>query len=664
MKFLSNLKIKQNLMMLVFIPAFALMYHTITKGLEDYNKFNSNKVAENSVEISVSIASLIHELQKERGLTAGFVSSNGKKFRNRLATQREIVNKKIKMLKELKREKVDNINVKFLKKLDSVLNRLNKINSIRKEISNLTIEKGRALKFYTTLNNEFISAISTILENMTEAKIANELSSYIAFLKAKDNVGIIRAVGTGVYASKIVTIEDKIKLSSLTSSQNALFYLFKNLASEKIKREFDKVENSTVNKKVKSYVNAILSAKSSNELKIDGQTFFLTVTEKLKSLKKLENLLSKEIIESTTEIVKASKINLLFNGVLDVLILLLALVVGYMVNKNITSNIKILEDYMKNISETNDLTQRCQLVSKDEIGNVAEALNGLIESFEKLVSEVKLSSVENTSIAQELSTTATGVGASVEDSVKIVNDTTKLSEDVKERIEVAMEEAEASKKDVLKAKEDLEIAKSEIIRLTSEVQRTSMLETELSDKMQTLSSEADQVKNILDVISDIADQTNLLALNAAIEAARAGEHGRGFAVVADEVRMLAERTQKSLSEINATINVIVQSITDVSSQMYTNSQDTQKLSELSSSVEVKIEETVEAIDIAANASQSTVKTFEDTKKDIENMASKIGQINDISSKNARSVEEIAAAAEHLNSMTSKLHIQLETFRTH
>ncbi|SFP54539.1 nitrate- and nitrite sensing domain-containing protein [Hydrogenimonas thermophila] len=218
MKFLSNLKIKQNLMMLVFIPAFALMYHTITKGLEDYNKFNSNKVAENSVEISVSIASLIHELQKERGLTAGFVSSNGKKFRNRLATQREIVNKKIKMLKELKREKADNINVKFLKKSDSVLNRLNKINSIKKEISNLTIEKGRALKFYTTLNNEFISAISTILENMTEAKIANELSSYIAFLKAKDNVGIIRAVGTGVYASKIVTIEDKIKLSSLTSS--------------------------------------------------------------------------------------------------------------------------------------------------------------------------------------------------------------------------------------------------------------------------------------------------------------------------------------------------------------------------------------------------------------------------------------------------------------
>ena len=99
------------------------------------------------------------------------------------------------------------------------------------------------------------------------------------------------------------------------------------------------------------------------------------------------------------------------------------------------------------------------------------------------------------------------------------------------------------------------------------VQNSAHTEMELAHKIQQLSSDADQVKNVLTVISDIADQTNLLALNAAIEAARAGEHGRGFAVVADEVRTLAERTQKSLVEINATINVIVQAIMDSSDQM-------------------------------------------------------------------------------------------------
>ena len=248
----------------------------------------------------------------------------------------------------------------------------------------------------------------------------------------------------------------------------------------------------------------------------------------------------------------------------------------FLVRKIITNPLNNLIDNLiertKNLSSGDgDLTRKLDIVGRDEIAQASQGINDFIEKVRILIADAKNLSNENSSIAHELSTTSLSVGKLLEESTDVVNKTTEKASIIKAEMGISIEEAQTSKKDLEEANVFLKEANEAILSLTEEIKISAATEIELAHKIQQLSSDTEQVKDVLLVIGDIADQTNLLALNAAIEAARAGEHGRGFAVVADEVRKLAERTQKSLIEINSTISVIVQSIMDSSEQMTANS---------------------------------------------------------------------------------------------
>jgi len=310
-----------------------------------------------------------------------------------------------------------------------------------------------------------------------------------------------------------------------------------------------------------------------------------------------------------------------------------------------------------------DLTKRLNSGSKDELGKMCGFVDAFIEKTQIVVQSAKQTAGENAAIAEELAATSSQIGAATESSVDIVSEAVENVLTLVGNMQEAANFAKTAREGALTASLELDSSNMEIRVMLEKIDESAKTESEFALKLSRLSKEAQQVRSILAVIGEIADQTNLLALNAAIEAARAGEHGRGFAVVADEVRKLAERTQNSLGETDASINTIVGSIMDAVGQMGANSKKIGELSEIGKKVGIKISESASQMDKAKMILEQLSKDSMQYAKEAKDSGEAVARINEISFENARSIEEIVAAVSRLAQNESVLNEKLNTFKT-
>ncbi|MDF1875029.1 methyl-accepting chemotaxis protein [Sulfurimonas sp. SAG-AH-194-I05] len=353
------------------------------------------------------------------------------------------------------------------------------------------------------------------------------------------------------------------------------------------------------------------------------------------------------------------KISLIVQVSFGILITVLLLVVM----NSIVSPIKKLITAAKNLTEGDgDLTIRLDASGSDEIAEANHYINNFIHKVQSVLSGIIDSSSENSGISDNLAKTAHEVELRSEEENKELNVVVEDTHQMRNDLTAAIGEAEIGRENLIRSNDNLELTKKDILILVDKVQDSSHVQQELAGSLSQLSSDAAQVKDVLSVISDIADQTNLLALNAAIEAARAGEHGRGFAVVADEVRKLAEHTQKSLAEINATVNVIVQAIADSSQQMDTNSKDMEELAQISTQVGDKINETVEIMSESTKMSENILVGYKENASKTDTIIEKINNISSISNENMTSIDTVAKASNTLSTMTIELNNKLREFK--
>ncbi|WP_136523686.1 methyl-accepting chemotaxis protein [Geomonas ferrireducens] len=651
---LKNLKIRTKLSLMIAVPVLGMVLFSLWNAKKDYAQLQGLVQTQNLTALAVQVGELSHQIQKERGYTSGFLNAKGTKFKEELAGQRAKVDKAIEDVTAFQNKNEDS--VKLVKpSLDTAAAAIDKLKATRAGIDTLQVTGAQAYTFYTGLINSYMDVVAAVATTSGRREVMRQATAYYSFVKAKEETGKERAALNAVLAADTLDQDRLQRTMTILAAQQDYLDLFRKFASPEAVSAFDEKAKAPVFAKVEEIRGAVLSKGIAGHFGIPAETWFPVITEKIDTMKEVEDVLTKEILATAGGLAHSAKVTLIMSLVLAALASLGTCLLGFIITAGITRPLSRMLGMLKDIAEgEGDLTKRLEVGRKDELGEVSTWFNRFIENVHGIVAQLSSNTLQLSASCQQLSSTAVQIATAAEEvasqSGAVATASEEMSATSNDISANCSQAAESSNRASDTARGGAEVVQQTLIGMQKIAERVQ----ESARTVQNLGTRSDEIGAIVGTIEDIADQTNLLALNAAIEAARAGEQGRGFAVVADEVRALAERTTRATKEIgtmiraiqgdtNGAVTSMKLGVQEVESGMDSSRRSGEALDQILNAIG---ELTTQIHQIATAAEEQTAVTGEITAN--------IGTITGVVSETANGAHETAREATQMSTLASEL----------
>jgi methyl-accepting chemotaxis protein len=616
----ADLRIRTKLLLMLLVPLGFLATFRTAAVLDRARAASEMGDLRTLVNVCVNISAAVHETQRERGATGVFLGK-GRDFAPELQEQRARTDAKITLLRfyvAAQKFQPLQFGTDFAADFATAMTKLDAIYAHRRAVDAGEVSGNQGIAYFTELDASFLKAIGHAARVVTDPTVSRSVAAYENFLQAKEKTGIERATMTVAFGEDRLAATSVPKFFAAIAAQDLYMDHFVALATPAQRALLAEKLTGHVTDETRRMRQIAIERASTGGFGVDSAYWYKMMTAKIDSMKDVEDVLSANLLAEAREKEGGATWALTMNVVLMALILLITCGAGYAISRGITEPLSRAVAAAERIA-AGDLSSEIDPGAREETGQLLASMRTMTDKLTALLAEVGATANEIGSLAGGLAST----------SLTLSQGTSEQATGVKETA-VSLQEMSATVAQTSKNCGRMEQVAVQGARDADQSAKT------VKDAVEAMKSVAAKVT----LIEEIASRTNLLAINATIEAAGAGEHGKGFAIVAMEIRKLAERSTASAREIRELMSASV-GVADRSGQML-----------------VRL---VPSIQTTAGLVQDVNVATKEQASGIAQIHQALSQIDGATRQSATAARDMAAAADQLSQRVGRLRHLLGLF---